>query len=64
MEEFICMMQDNAELLNVVVTLLLAFIGFIIGKRSKRIQETLAWDEYRKPILEYANEVVNTFPEA
>lgn len=60
----ICFLDDHADLISVLLTLLIFILGLLIERKTKKIQTTLTWKEFREPIINFSNEVIFTLSAA
>lgn len=52
------------EILNILVTIGIFGIGYILQRRARMIQKLMTWNQYREPIKQFADEVVTAMSEA
>lgn len=50
---------ENAPLLNLLNTLALFVIGYLLQSKARKIQSLMVWNSYREPIRYFANEAID-----
>lgn len=60
----ISLISSFGEILNIIVTIGIFGIGYILQRRARIIQKLMTWNQYREPIKQFADEVVDALSEA
>lgn len=61
---FLLFLDDHADLIGVLLTMLIFILGLLIERKTKKIQTALTWKEFREPIITFSNEVIFTLSDA
>lgn len=64
MEAFMQFLSRFGEVLNILVTVGIFILGYMLQRRTRRIQKLLTWNQYREPIKAFADEAVDVLSEA
>jgi len=54
----------HSDLISILLTITLFIIGFLINRKTKKIQRTLTWKEFRDPVVKFSNHVISTLSES
>lgn len=54
----------HGETIGILLTTFLFILGFLIERKTKKIQTALVWKEFREPIVTFSKEAIFTLSEA
>ncbi|MGB8193718.1 MAG: hypothetical protein WCF67_17430 [Chitinophagaceae bacterium] len=63
MESLRIFFEDYKGLIGFITTVGLFIVGFIINRRTRRIQALMVFKEFREPVIKFANEAIDVMTE-